>query len=188
MVLYLISGGVLTALHFDHYLYRFAGVPAAPYSDMNGWGHFAAPVFWFNLYWTFAAGVLVCLTYAGWVRGHESRLAAAVAIRARAAARARALGGAAPARGLRRDRRLHLLQHERPQRVRAVGRSGTAAGGVREEVPSIPGRAAAARDVGAGRRRHHSSRAPRGRFAAPIAWPTGRWRPSPRFTSACRPA
>ena len=27
MVLYLISSGVLRALHFDHYLYRFAGVP-----------------------------------------------------------------------------------------------------------------------------------------------------------------
>jgi ABC-type transport system involved in multi-copper enzyme maturation permease subunit len=71
MVLYLVSSGALTALHFDHNLYRYAGVPSAPYSDMNGWGHFAAPVFWFNLYWTLAAGVLLCLAYAGWVRGHE---------------------------------------------------------------------------------------------------------------------
>ena len=73
MVLYLVSNGVLTALHFDHYLYRYAGVPSAPYSDMNGWGHFAAPVFWFNLYWSLAAGVLVCLSYLGWPRGIDSR-------------------------------------------------------------------------------------------------------------------
>ena len=73
MVLYLVSSGVLSALHFDHYLYRFAGVPRAPYSDLNGWGHFAAPIFWFNTYWGFCAGGLVCLTYALWVRGHAGR-------------------------------------------------------------------------------------------------------------------
>jgi ABC-type transport system involved in multi-copper enzyme maturation permease subunit len=73
MVLYLVGNGVLAALHFDHYLYRYAGAPAAPYSDMNGWGHFVAPVFWFNVYWAFGAGVLVCLACAGWVRGYESR-------------------------------------------------------------------------------------------------------------------
>jgi ABC-2 type transport system permease protein len=73
MVLYLVSNGALGALHFDHYLYRYAGVPSAPYSDMNGWGHFAAPVFWFDLYWSFAAGVFVCLSYLGWQRGVETR-------------------------------------------------------------------------------------------------------------------
>jgi hypothetical protein len=30
------------------------------------------PVFWFDLYWSFAAGVLVCLSYLGWPRGVES--------------------------------------------------------------------------------------------------------------------
>ena len=73
MVLYLVWTGVAPTLHFDHYLYRFAETPSAPYSDMNGWGHFAAPLFWFNLYWAFAAGVLLCLAHALWVRGYESR-------------------------------------------------------------------------------------------------------------------
>ena len=72
MVLYLISSGVLRALHFDHYLYRFAGVPGAPYSDMNGWGHYVAPVVWFNVYWALGSGVLVCLAYAAWVRGSDT--------------------------------------------------------------------------------------------------------------------
>ena len=71
--------------------------PAAPYSDMNGWGHFVAPLFWFNLYWAFAAGVLLCLAYAGWVRGHDTRLAAAVAT-ARARLHGPCVGGGAPAR------------------------------------------------------------------------------------------
>jgi len=71
-ILYLISSGVLSALHFDHSLYRYASAPGAPYSDMNGWGHFAAPVFWFDVYWTFAAGVLFLLACLGWVRGSES--------------------------------------------------------------------------------------------------------------------
>src|SRR5262249_3260800 len=66
--------GVLTALHFDHSLYRYAGAPAATYSDLNGWGHFAKPLFWFELYWSFAAGVLVCLAYALWPRGTERGL------------------------------------------------------------------------------------------------------------------
>ena len=73
MVLYLISSGVLGALHFDHYLYRFAAVPGAPYSDMNRWGHYVAPVAWFNVYWAFGAGVLVCLSLAAWVRGYDTQ-------------------------------------------------------------------------------------------------------------------
>ena len=74
MVLYLISSGVLGALHFDHYLYRFAAVPGAPYSDMNRWGHYVAPVAWFNVYWAFGAGgarVPVMGSLGTWLR-HES--------------------------------------------------------------------------------------------------------------------
>jgi ABC-type transport system involved in multi-copper enzyme maturation permease subunit len=72
MALYLASNGILTALHFDHHLYRYGSVPGALYSDLNGWGHFAAPVFWFGLYWALGAGVLYCLSYLGFVRGAES--------------------------------------------------------------------------------------------------------------------
>ena len=120
IVLYLISSGVLSALHFDHYLYRFAAVPGAPYSDMNGWGHFVAPVLWFNVYWAFGAGVLLCLTYAGWVRGYESRWrprwkAARTRLRG-----PRGMGRGGAADRLCRDRRLHLLQHERAQLLRAL--------------------------------------------------------------------
>jgi ABC-type transport system involved in multi-copper enzyme maturation permease subunit len=71
MILYLVSRGALSALHFDHNLYQYAGVPQAAYSDLNGWGHFTAPFFWFSLYWSLGAGVLLCLTYGAYVRGGD---------------------------------------------------------------------------------------------------------------------
>ena len=73
MVVYLVATAMASTLNVNHFLLRYAGVPSAPYSDMNGWGQFAAPLFWFNLYWTFAAGILACLSYLWWVRGYDSR-------------------------------------------------------------------------------------------------------------------
>ena len=72
MILYLISGIVLGSLDFDHNLYNYAGAPNAPYSDMNGYGHFIEPLFWFNLYWAFAAAVLTALAVLLWVRGTDT--------------------------------------------------------------------------------------------------------------------
>jgi ABC-2 type transport system permease protein len=72
MVLFLISTVVLESLHFDHNLYRFASSPDAPYSDMNGYGHFVKPLFWFNLYWALAATVLTSLVSLLWVRGADT--------------------------------------------------------------------------------------------------------------------
>jgi ABC-type transport system involved in multi-copper enzyme maturation permease subunit len=72
MILYIISQDVLEALDFDHFLYRYGFAPDAPYSDMNGYGHFVAPLFWFNLYWVFAAVALLCLTILFWQRGTDT--------------------------------------------------------------------------------------------------------------------
>jgi hypothetical protein len=72
MLLYIISAGVLPALDYDHNLYQYAATPAAPYSDMNGYGHFVEPLFWFTLYWAFGAVLLVVLTHLFWVRGSET--------------------------------------------------------------------------------------------------------------------
>ncbi len=72
MAVYVVSTGVLRAFRFDHHLYRFASTPAAPYSDMNGWGHFAPAVLWFDLYWSLAAGILFCLACLVWVRGSDT--------------------------------------------------------------------------------------------------------------------
>jgi len=76
MVLYFLSGPVLGALDFDHNLYRYAGAPEAPYSDMNGYGHFVRPLLWFYAYWTTVAATLVVLCHLLWARGKERGLRA----------------------------------------------------------------------------------------------------------------
>ena len=72
MVLYFISLPVLSALDFNHNLYRYGGSPGAPYSDMNGFGHFVTATVWFNLYWVFGAFVLIVLSHLFWVRGQST--------------------------------------------------------------------------------------------------------------------
>jgi ABC-type transport system involved in multi-copper enzyme maturation permease subunit len=69
MILWMISEAVLSALHFDHNLYRYGGLPEYRYSEMNGYGHFLPAVGWFALYWTFGAGMLLVLAHVLWVRG-----------------------------------------------------------------------------------------------------------------------
>jgi ABC-2 type transport system permease protein len=72
LVLFLIAQPVLNALGFQHMLYMYAGSPAAPYSDMNGYGHFLAPTAWFSAYWGAAAVILLALSHLLWVRGKET--------------------------------------------------------------------------------------------------------------------
>ena len=69
-----IMGRVLPAMRLEHHLYRFGTAPEAPYSDMNGFGHFVQPLFWFYLYWGMVSAALVVIAHLLWVRGTESRL------------------------------------------------------------------------------------------------------------------
>jgi len=73
--LFYIAGFVLPALRLDHHLYRFGTAPDAPYSDMNGYGHFVQPMFWFFLYWGLICAGLVGLAHLLWVRGSETTFA-----------------------------------------------------------------------------------------------------------------
>ena len=84
---------------------------------MNGFGPFVAPFVWFKLYWAAWALLLGVVAILFWVRGRELGMR-----RRLATARARFTGpvGAHGRRGGRahpRARRIHLLQHERPERV-----------------------------------------------------------------------
>ena len=72
MVLYFVSTLALPGIGWQHYLYRYGQAPTYIYSDMNGYGPFAAPLFWFILYWSIAAIGLAILTGTLWVRGSES--------------------------------------------------------------------------------------------------------------------
>src|SRR5690625_7694765 len=58
-----------TTLFRSSNLYIFAGAPDAPYSDMNGFGHFWQGALWFYAYWGFFALGLIVLTALLWVRG-----------------------------------------------------------------------------------------------------------------------
>lgn len=69
LILVLIGQMVLGTLDFTQHLYNYAGSPDAPYSDMNGFGHFLGPKLWFQGYWGLFLLVLLLLSAALWVRG-----------------------------------------------------------------------------------------------------------------------
>lgn len=73
IVLFFISTIVMGVLHWDDNLYQYASNPGAPYSDMNGWGHFLKGVLWFQLYWALCALVLLALARLFLVRGTDVR-------------------------------------------------------------------------------------------------------------------
>ncbi|MEP6897762.1 MAG: M1 family aminopeptidase, partial [Rhodanobacter sp.] len=56
-------------LHWEQNLYNYGSAPDAPYSDMNGFGHFLKATLWFDFYWASCAVVLLVLAALFWVRG-----------------------------------------------------------------------------------------------------------------------
>ena len=74
MVLYFIATIAVPSMGLQNLLYRFGQSPPYTYSDMNGYGPFAAPLFWFHLYWAIAAIALAILTNLLWVRSSEGSL------------------------------------------------------------------------------------------------------------------
>ncbi|MEO2282007.1 ABC transporter permease/M1 family aminopeptidase [Pseudoalteromonas pernae] len=73
-IVYYAVNMVLSNYGFSHNMYRFASSPAAPYSDLNTYGHFLAGVHWYNLYWLGLTLVLGALGYALWHRGPQQSL------------------------------------------------------------------------------------------------------------------
>jgi len=69
IVIYFVSRIALAQLHFDHHLYNFGSAPDAPYSDMNGYGHFLAGQLWFRAYWGCLAVALLVVAALFWARG-----------------------------------------------------------------------------------------------------------------------
>jgi ABC-2 type transport system permease protein len=56
-------------LHWEQNLYSYGSAPDAPYSDMNGFGHFLKATLWFDFYWASCAVLLLVLAALFWVRG-----------------------------------------------------------------------------------------------------------------------
>lgn len=75
MVGYLISTIVLDGLGFEHNLYQFANTGPAPYSDMNGYGHFEQGRAWLAFYWACFSLALAVASYGLWQRGTLQPLA-----------------------------------------------------------------------------------------------------------------
>jgi ABC-type transport system involved in multi-copper enzyme maturation permease subunit len=78
MLLIVVSEIVLAQLGYEHNLYRFAGGPEVPLSDLNGQGDFAVYRAWFRAYWTAAAILLVVASFALWRRGISGSLRARI--------------------------------------------------------------------------------------------------------------
>ncbi|HZJ55214.1 MAG TPA: M1 family aminopeptidase [Myxococcaceae bacterium] len=74
MVVFLALSLLLPLMGIEHHLLRYASVPAHPYSDMNGYGHFVAPLLWFELYWVAVALALAVVAHLFWVRGTPQTL------------------------------------------------------------------------------------------------------------------
>ncbi len=60
------------ALGLHHVLLKYDGTIPSTYSDMNGYGHFVAPLFWINLYYMAWALLLAVASNLLWVRGAET--------------------------------------------------------------------------------------------------------------------
>lgn len=58
----------------DYNLFFYSYKPNYLISDMNGFGHFAKPLFWFNLYWIAFGGMLLLVGALFWNRGAEQVL------------------------------------------------------------------------------------------------------------------
>ena len=59
----------LPSLDFEHYLYQYAP-PPAPYSDMNGYGHFVERFVSFCIYWGAFSGLLIVVAHLFFRRGY----------------------------------------------------------------------------------------------------------------------
>jgi ABC-2 type transport system permease protein len=60
MVLYYVASAFMGQMGLEHNLYRYGESPGYTYSDMNKFGHFLPPMFWFDGYWA-AFAVLLAL-------------------------------------------------------------------------------------------------------------------------------
>ncbi|MBC7806724.1 MAG: hypothetical protein H7145_11285, partial [Akkermansiaceae bacterium] len=76
LILVSLSGAILPTLGLERNLYLFAGGPTVVYSDMNGFGPFLTPLFWWSAYWLSFSIIAAIVANRIWVRGTETGLLA----------------------------------------------------------------------------------------------------------------
>lgn len=69
----------LPSLDFEHYLYQYT-LPPAPYSDMNGYGHFVTRLASFVVYLGALAGLMVIVAHLFFRRGYAGNAAALIRV------------------------------------------------------------------------------------------------------------
>ncbi|WGV56464.1 ABC transporter permease subunit [Stenotrophomonas indicatrix] len=69
LIVVMIAQVALGLLDYTQNLYNFGNWPNAPYSDMNGYGHFLPGQLVFQAYWGLLLAALLFLASAFWVRG-----------------------------------------------------------------------------------------------------------------------
>ncbi len=69
----------LPSLDFEHYLYQYA-IPPAPYSGMNGYGHFVTRLVSFVVYWGAFAGLMVVVAHLFFRRGYPDGVRAQLSV------------------------------------------------------------------------------------------------------------
>lgn len=69
LIVVMIGQGVLGMLDYTQNIYNFGSWPIAPYSDMNGYGHFLTGQLAFQGYWALFLLAMMCVASAFWVRG-----------------------------------------------------------------------------------------------------------------------
>ncbi|HVG61258.1 MAG TPA: M1 family aminopeptidase [Hyalangium sp.] len=74
MVIFLVLSRFASRFGLEHNLYNYGSTPSYTYSDMNGYGPFLRPYFWFTGYWALAAVALALGAHLLWVRGSEEGL------------------------------------------------------------------------------------------------------------------
>ena len=112
MMLFFISSFAFRGLHLEHNLYQFANTPSAPYSDMNGYGHFVKPAILVHFILDFCSSHSDCIDSSlprkrlrNFVPAEDAYCRAAIEIRDKTCPGHRHSRNAA-------YRSLHLLQHQ----------------------------------------------------------------------------
>ena len=72
--LFLILQDAVHMLGLEHHLWGYADIMPHTYSEMNGYGPFTARIFYFNLYYSAVAFLLIILSMIFWMRGYDTKL------------------------------------------------------------------------------------------------------------------
>ncbi len=70
--IWLLMFGIRNIAEVDYNLFFYTYRPPYLISDMNGFGHFMSPLFWYNFYWLCLGGIFIILGAIFWNRGTES--------------------------------------------------------------------------------------------------------------------